>query len=379
MSEKSSTFAVAKVLSMKKSIFFAALCVSMTLAAQKPNEAYLAYIEQWKETAIQQQIDYGVPAAITMAQALLESGAGKSELAVNAKNHFGIKCTSDWFGGVYYHDDETAGECFRQYYDAAESFKDHSLFLKRPRYATCFEIAPQDYEAWAYRLRDCGYATDYLYAPKLVKIIETYHLDALTEAALQSDRPKSPEVIAAEQEKAAAAAHPKKRPLKATVVKKSEPIMVIHNDPEPEYVEPLTAKQERDSFYLKHPKHKCNGVTYVVAREEDTYPNVAFRLNMRERDLREYNDALGRDLQKGDRIYLFAKKRAGDKEFVWSHTGLSLWELSQNEGVTIAAIQKLNGLDPTIRVFRTRQKIYLKKVKDGSKAVAGGLGVGEEK
>jgi flagellum-specific peptidoglycan hydrolase FlgJ len=138
MSEKSSTFAVAKVLNMKKSIFFAALCVTMTLAAQKPNEAYLAYIEQWKETAIQQQIDYGVPAAITMAQALLESGAGKSELAVKANNHFGIKCTSDWFGGVYYHNDETSGECFRQYYDAAESFKDHSLFLKRPRYATCF-------------------------------------------------------------------------------------------------------------------------------------------------------------------------------------------------------------------------------------------------
>ena len=170
---------------MKKMLLFAAVCVSMTLAAQNQNEAYLAYIEQWKETAIQQQIDYDIPAAITMAQALLESGAGQSELAVNAKNHFGIKCTSDWFGGVYYHDDETTGECFRQYYDAAESFKDHSVFLHRPRYTSCYEIAPQDYEAWAYRLRDCGYATDYLYAPKLVKIIETYRLDTLTEAALR--------------------------------------------------------------------------------------------------------------------------------------------------------------------------------------------------
>lgn len=352
---------------MRKMILFAALCVSVTLAAQKQNEAYLAYIEEWKETAIQQQKDYDIPAAITMAQALLESGAGQSELAVNAKNHFGIKCTNDWFGGVYYHDDDSEGECFRQYYDAAESFKDHSLFLHRPRYSTCFEIAPQDYEAWAYRLRDCGYATDYLYAPKLVKIIETYRLDTLTEIALRASEPEVVENQEPTQDSAVAPAPqpaPKKRPLKATVVRKSEPIMVIHNDPEPPYVEPLTAKEERDSFLLMHPKHKCNGITYVIAREEDTYSNVAFRLNVRERDLREDNDALGRELQKGDRIYLSAKKKVGEKDFVWTHTGLSLWKLSQDEGVTIESIQKLNGLDPTIRTFRTRQKIYLRKTKD---------------
>ena len=337
----------------------------MTLAAQKQNEAYLAYIEEWKETAIQQQRDYDVPAAITMAQALLESGAGQSELAVNAKNHFGIKCTGDWFGGVYYYDDDSKGECFRQYYDAAESFKDHSLFLRRPRYTTCFEIAPQDYEAWAYRLRDCGYATDYLYAPKLVKLIETYRLDTLTLVALEGTETTQPKEVKQDPAPQPKEAH-QPRPLKATVVKKSEPIMEIHNDPEPPYVEPLTARQERDSFYLMHPKHKYNGVPYVIAREDDTYANVAFRLNVRERDLREHNDALGRDLQKGDRIYLAAKKKAGQKDFIWTHTGLSLWDLSQEEGVSIPAIQKLNGLDPTIRVFRTRQKIYLKKVKEES-------------
>ena len=354
---------------MKKILFFAAMCVSMTLAAQKQNEAYLAYIEEWKETAIQQQRDYDIPAAITMAQALLESGAGQSELAVKAKNHFGIKCTNDWFGGVYYHNDETRGECFRQYYDAAESFKDHSLFLHRPRYATCFEIAVQDYEAWAYRLRECGYATDKLYAPKLIKIIEDYHLDALTELALQpaSRERRAPSAKPAPQQ-------PQKRPLKATVVKRSEPIMVIHNDPEPEYVEPLTAREERDSFMLMHPKHKCNGVTYVIAREGDTYANVAFRLNVRERELREHNDALGRELQEGDRIYLSAKRKTSEKEYVWTHIGLSLWELSQEEGMTVEAIQKLNGLDPSIRVFRTRQKMYLRKVKEESRA-ASGLGL----
>ena len=155
-----------------------------------------------------------------------------------------------------------------------------------------------------------------------------------------------------------------KRPLKAEVVHKTEPIMVIHNDPEPPYVAPLTARQEKDSFMLMHPKNRCNGVLYVHAREGDTYANVAFRLNMRERALREFNDALGRDMQVGERIYLSAKKKAGDKDYVWSAPGLSLWRLCQDEGVMMEQVQKLNGLDPSIRVFRTRQKIYLRKVKE---------------
>jgi hypothetical protein len=336
----------------------------MSLAAQSKSAVYLAYIEQWKETAIQQQADYGIPASITMAQALLESAAGQSELAKKAKNHFGIKCTSDWFGGVYYYDDERKGECFRQYYDAAESFKDHSLFLQRPRYSTCFEIAVEDYEGWAYRLKECGYATDKLYPQKLIKLIEDYRLDTLKVTGRKS-RGKTHEPKAERQEQSAASqGQTQKRPLKAEVVHKTEPIMVIHNDPEPPYVEPLSAREERDSFMLMHPKHKQNGVVYVLAHKEDTYANVAFRLNVRERDLRVDNDALGRELQDGDRIYLSAKKKSSETEYVWSRPGLSLWELSQNECVTVEAIQKLNGLDPSVRVFRSRQKIYLRKIKE---------------
>jgi len=315
----------------------------MTLAAQKQNPAYLSYIDQWKNTALENQKDYGIPASIIMAQALLESAAGQSELAVNANNHFGIKCTSDWFGGVYYYDDDSKGECFRQYGNAALSFKDHALFLQRPRYATCFEIDIQDYEGWAHRLKACGYATDPGYAPKLIKLIEEYRLDTL--------KPTQPQ----------------KRPLKAEVVRRSEPIMVVHNDPEPEYVTPLTAKEERDSFFMTHPKLKCNSTPYVVAREGDTYSNVAFRLDIRERELREYNDALGRELKAGDRIYLFHKHKTGDKDFVWTNVGQSFWRLSQEQGVSLEALQKLNGIDPSIRVFRTKQKIWLRKVKDEHK------------
>ena len=357
-----------KLKDMKKTmLFIAVLMLSMHVSAQKQNPAYIAYIEEWKSTAIQNQQDYGIPASIIMAQALLESAAGTSELAVNARNHFGIKCTNDWFGGVYYYDDDSKGECFRQYGDATESFKDHALFLQRPRYTTCFEIVTEDYEGWAYRLKECGYATDKNYAPKLIKIIEDYRLDTLyqtadrvqnTEYRVQTDSADSVLTDTIVSKPLA------KKPLKAEVVHKTEPILVIHNDPEPPYVEPLTVKQERDSFFLMHPKKHNNGVAYVQAREGDTYANVAFRLNVRERDLRVDNDALGRELKVGDFIYLSAKKTTGDKEFVWTYTGQSLWQLSQDEGVQIAYIQKWNGLDPSIRVFRTKQRIYLRKVKE---------------
>jgi len=332
----------------------------MTLAAQKQNPKYLAYIEQWKSTAVENQKDYGIPASIIMAQALLESAAGQSELAENANNHFGIKCTSEWYGGVYYYDDDSKGECFRQYGDAAQSFKDHAVFLQRPRYATCFEIAVEDYEGWAHRLKACGYATDPGYAPKLIKIIEEYRLDTL---AMSAATPLNDAVALPNDKPAASNEATEKRPLKAEVVRKSEPIAVFTHDPEPEYVAPLSAKEERDNFYLEHPKLKCNGVAYVVAREGDTYANVAFRLDIRERELREFNDALGRDMKEGDRIYLFYKHKTGDKDFVWSNVGQSLWQLSQEQGVSLEAIQKINEFDPSIRVLRTKQKIWLRKVK----------------
>ena len=335
---------------MKKSVIIALAVMALPLMAQKQNQTYLDYIEQWKETAVQQQMDYGVPAAITMAQALLESAAGQSELALNARNHFGIKCTSDWFGGVYYYDDDSRGECFRQYADAYESFKDHSLFLKRPRYATCFEIAVEDYEGWAHRLKACGYATDPGYASKLIKIIEDYRLDTLA---------ATPELFGKKEPEP-------QKPLKAEVVHQTEPIKVFTQEPEPPYVAPISAREEKKTFLLTHPVKRCNGLKYVDAREGDTYANIAFRLNVRERQLREWNDALGRDLAVGDRVFMSAKKKKvpAEKTVLWVHPGESLWEICQREGIQIAQVQKLNGFPVDLRTFRTRQQIYLNKVKE---------------
>ena len=387
-------------------IIIAAMVLGMSAAAQKQNPTYLAYIEQWKETAVQNQVDYGIPASIIMAQALLESAAGTSELAVNARNHFGIKCTSEWFGGVYYYDDDSKGECFRQYANAAESFKDHALFLQRPRYATCFEIAIEDYEGWAYRLKACGYATDKNYAPKLIKIIEDYRLYELgkdesekgstkdestmyegftkgrkdesergkvkgergSESESERGKVKGESQNGTELNSGSAALNSDQRSHSTAtpvVVHRTEPIAVITRDPEPPYEEPLSAKDEKKLFLLQHPVKKCNGVSYVSAREGDSYANVAFRLNVRERLLREWNDALGREMKTGDRIYMGAKKKkvAPEKTLMWVHPGESLWEVCQREGIQMARVQQLNGFAPEVRVFRTRQQILLNKVK----------------
>ena len=156
------------------------LCCTHTRAQEQLDTNYLAYIDRYKDIEVAQEKEYGIPAAITMAQALLESSAGNSELAVNANNHFGIKCTSDWKWETYNHDDDAANECFRKYYEPEDSFIDHSLFLKnRKRYASLFELGKKDYKGWARGLHQCGYATDPKYPQKLISLIERYGLNRL--------------------------------------------------------------------------------------------------------------------------------------------------------------------------------------------------------
>ena len=135
-----------------------------------------AYIEAFSETAMYNMRKYNIPASITLAQGILESGAGKGRLAVEANNHFGIKCHG-WEGAKIYHDDDAAQECFRKYDEALSSFDDHSKFLTgRSRYANLFKLKPDDYKAWAKGLRQAGYATDRQYPEKLIGLIERYRL-----------------------------------------------------------------------------------------------------------------------------------------------------------------------------------------------------------
>ncbi|WP_426669841.1 glucosaminidase domain-containing protein [Mucilaginibacter sp. McL0603] len=144
----------------------------------------LTYIDRFKGIAIQEMNLYGIPASITLAQGLFESGSGNGELARVANNHFGIKCNNEWKGKGYYKDDDNHNDCFRVYDRPEDSFRDHSEFLKRPRYAKLFQLDKNDYVGWANGLKAAGYATNPNYPQLLINVIQKYNLD-------QYDRPET--------------------------------------------------------------------------------------------------------------------------------------------------------------------------------------------
>ena len=145
------------------------------------------YIEVYKDIAMKEMLNYGIPASITLAQGILESGSGRGRLAAEANNHFGIKC-HDWTGGKIYHDDDERQECFRKYASAETSFRDHSEFLtNRSRYAKLFKLKKSDYKNWAKELRKAGYATDRKYPEKLISLIERYELHQFDKMVLGND------------------------------------------------------------------------------------------------------------------------------------------------------------------------------------------------
>lgn len=148
-----------------------------TSAVKVTPEVIRRYIQTYKDIAMVEMQRYKIPASITLAQGILESGSGQGRLARHARNHFGIKCHLGWEGATISHDDDEKGECFRKYARAEDSFEDHSLFLvNRPRYASLFELKPDDYKGWAHGLKKAGYATDPGYPNKLIFLIKKYNL-----------------------------------------------------------------------------------------------------------------------------------------------------------------------------------------------------------
>jgi len=283
---------------MKKifSLMVVCLITSALLAQVDPN--YQAYIEKYTELAITEQERHAIPASITMAQALLESSAGVSRLATIGNNHFGIKCGTDWDGDAMHHDDDQLGECFRKYKKPIESFEDHSLFLKRQRYAFLFQYDITDYKAWANGLSRAGYATDPNYPAKLVKIIETYDLAKLD-----------------------------------TKAKMEEPA-----EDAPNY-EQLWGYIEIEN----------NGVRCVRVITKDKLSNVAKAFKMSEKKLLYYNDLMPNMdvLNASDYVYLWFKKNRADSRFE-QHTveaGESMHSISQLYGMKLKKLYKLNDME----------------------------------
>lgn len=276
------------------------------------------YIDMWKDEAIKQMVEHGIPASITMAQAILESGDGNSELARKSNNHFGIKCHSDWTGKKVYHDDDQKGECFRHYKNAFESFEDHSEFLLRKRYAPLFENDVTDYKKWAKGLKKCGYATNPKYPDLLIRIIEDNQLHELDKEALNVGKN---DVLARKERKNKGKANA-------------------------EFDEDETLPDV--TFSLRRAINiSDNNIKYVLGKEGDTPESIAQELDLMPWQIRKYNDYdASHTPVDGQRVYL-QPKRGNAK--VAKHTvqaGETVWDISQKYGVKMKKIYTKNNLEP---------------------------------
>lgn len=277
---------------MKKLIFSLLLIVScLTIHAQNRNKQYEDYIKKYRELAVKEMKKYHIPASITLAQGLLESGAGQSELARKSNNHFGIKCGGDWRGKSVRYDDDERNECFRAYKHPEQSYEDHSKFLvSRPRYASLFKLKITDYKGWARGLKKAGYATNPRYAEQLIGIIELYDLHK----------------------------YDKKGGLKW-----------MKENPNP------------------HQPYIANGLVYIVVREGDTWKSISKEFDISRKKLRKYNDLYkGYVLKAGDILYLEKKNRRADKEHIVHvlRAGESMYSISQKYGIRLKRLYKLNKM-----------------------------------
>lgn len=292
---------------------------------QQKNQAYLDYIQQYSSIAVSGQAKFGIPASITLAQGLLESGAGQSELARKSNNHFGIKCHTGWTGERTYHDDDARQECFRKYKHVSESYDDHSLFLtSRSRYAELFKLKPTDYKGWAHGLKKAGYATDPNYAYKLIKIIEDYDLHQLdVNGSLGPSKQSQP-----------------KEQSKVNVQEKSSKKGKSTHDAKDKSIGEVPA-------YTPHAVARLNGVRCIIAESGDSYSGIAYEFGLTEKELLRFNDVTqASSLQKGDRVYLGKKKSRAPKStpsYVVKE-GDSAHAISQRYGIRLKKLYDMNAM-----------------------------------
>lgn len=288
---------------LRLTIFLVCLFVTVLAQAQRRNASYNEYIKQYAPLAVEQMQRHKIPASITLAQGLLESGAGRSALARKSNNHFGIKCGSGWRGRTVRHDDDARNECFRAYGNPKDSYEDHSLFLKRgARYAFLFRLEITDYKGWARGLKKAGYATDPSYANRLITIIEDYGLYKYDSRGMGKRD-----------------AH-------------------------------RWEKEVKKKLWLVRPHqvYIANDIAYIVARSGDSFQVLGKEFGISWKKLVDYND-LHRDytLEAGDIIYLKEKKKKASK----AHTvyvvrdGDSMHGIAQKYGIRLKNLYKMNRKD----------------------------------
>ena len=370
------------------------------------NAATIAYITQFKAIAMKEMKRTGVPASITLAQAIVESNSGESNLAKNHNNHFGIKCKSDWTGAKTYQDDDAKQECFRVYEAAELSFKDHSNFLKnRPNYVDLFLLDPVDDTAWSYGLKKAGYATASDYPKKLLKIIDDYELAQYNfpELANEIEEEASAKVLADTPVNKVLIDTPVNKVLADTPVNKvlidtpvktlNKPLGIAHMNsnetlaPLPSKslpTKPLPAVQKdtikkdtikkeiitaiqttqkepvkldtvkestiiqptlinQPTYNYPEGRFRINQVPVILGKENMSFIDIAIKYNVPLYKLFEYNEIEASNLLKRDQlIFLAPKKKAGATSFHIVKYNTSLHEISQLEGVQLTALKLYN-------------------------------------
>jgi LysM repeat protein len=281
-----------------------ALGVVTTAGAQmRWNQRYQQYIDQYKDIAIEEMKKWGIPASITLAQGIFESGAGQSELALKGNNHFGIKCHG-WQGRTIYHDDDRRGECFRAYSSPYESYEDHSRFLVNgQRYRSLFSLKKTDYQGWARGLKAAGYATNPRYANQLIELIQLYRL-------YEYDKAKNYDHFLSE--------HTKDKPVQGRQL---------------------------------HPIKMYNKNYYVYARRGDTFRLLGEETGISYRKLAKYNERYKNDpLHEGEIIWLKKKQKRAPKDYkkhlYYVRQGDSMYSIAQKYGIRVKSLYKLNRLRP---------------------------------
>lgn len=280
------------------------LVVCPIAAQMKWNQRYQQYIDQYKDIAIEQMQRWKIPASITLAQGIFESGAGQSDLAVKGNNHFGIKCHG-WTGRTIYHNDDALGECFRAYPSAFDSYEDHSRFLANgQRYRSLFSLKTTDYKGWARGLKAAGYATNPLYADRLIELIQLYRL-------YQYDTATNYDHFMANHTKS----------------------------------QPAMEGEQLHSIKIYNKNY------YLYAHRGDTFKSIGEEIGISYRKIAKYNERHRKDaLQEGEIIWLKKKQRKAPKEYKgylhYVRPGESMYTIAQTYGMRLKSLYKLNHLSP---------------------------------
>ncbi len=299
---------------MRKVLFSVVVLMTMLQSVMAQRITRTQYIDKYSKIAVREMNRVGIPASITLAQGILESGDGNSTLARRANNHFGIKCHKDWKGESMYRDDDLPNECFRSYKDADQSFVDHSEFLcTHKRYAFLFDYGTTDYKSWAKGLKQAGYATSPTYAERLIEIIEQNNL-------MRFDKSVEPE---------------------STPEERTEIAEQTNN-----FIEVDVFDMEVSPFgNIK----TNNGVDYVEVLPGDNIENIAARYELEPWQLRMFNDIESKSvkLKVGQRLYISRKQSKAEKQYK-THTvkkGETMHDIAQQYAIRLKALYKLNLME----------------------------------